>query len=169
VEVIAALRRQGIDCRARLVGDGPLRGALEEPARRADVELLGSRSDVAELLRSSDLMVFPSLPAGEGMPGVLIEAGLSGLPVVATDVPGVRSVIEDGVTGVVVPVADVDAMVRAVAMLVDDVDRRQALGRAARQRCLERFSLPAVAACWLRVLTPLLPPSTLGPTVSSDT
>jgi glycosyltransferase involved in cell wall biosynthesis len=163
VEVIAALRRQGIDCRAQLVGDGPLRGALQEPARRADVELLGSRSDVAELLRSSDLMVFPSLPAGEGMPGVLIEAGLSGLPVVATDVPGVRSVIEDGVTGIVVDVADEDAMVRAVAALVGDAGLRQDMGRGARQRCLDEFSLAAVADRWLRVLAPMLPEAARQP------
>ena len=157
IAVVAALRRQGIDCRARVVGDGPMRSALEEPARRSHVELLGSRSDVAELLRESDLMVFPSLPAGEGMPGVLIEAGLSGLPVVATDVPGVRTIVENGVTGVVVDVVDDDALVRAVADLVGDVDRRRAMGEAARRRCLDLFSLPAVAEQWLRLLAPLLP------------
>jgi len=157
VAVIAALRRQGIDFRAQLAGDGPMHGALVEPARRADVELLGARSDVAELLRASDLMVFPSLPAGEGMPGVLIEAGLSGLPVVATDVPGVRTVVDDGVTGIVVDAADLDGMVRSVATLIEDVELRHAMGRAARQRCLERFSLDAVAECWLRLLDPMLP------------
>jgi glycosyltransferase involved in cell wall biosynthesis len=112
---------------------------------------------VAELLRASDLMVFPSLPAGEGMPGVLIEAGLSGLPVVATDVPGVRTVVDDGVTGIVVDAADLDGMVRSVATLIEDVELRHAMGRAARQRCLERFSLDAVAECWLRLLDPMLP------------
>ena len=168
VAVIDALRRQGTDCRAQVVGDGPLRGALEEPARRAGVELLGSRADVAELLRASDLMVFPSLPAGEGMPGVLIEAGLSGLPVVATDVPGVRTIVEGDVTGIVVDVADVDAMVRAVATLVDDVELRHAMGRAARQRCLEQFSLAAVADRWLQVLAPMLPASARGNTADPD-
>ena len=64
------------------------------------------RSDIAEQLRSADVFVFPSAPAGEGMPGVLIEAGLSGLPVVATAVPGVASVLADGQTGIVVEVDD---------------------------------------------------------------
>ena len=73
-----------------MIGDGPLRDALALPAEKARVELLGSRSDVAEQMRRADLMIFPSRPEGEGMPGVLIEAGLSGLPVVATAVPGVR-------------------------------------------------------------------------------
>jgi glycosyltransferase involved in cell wall biosynthesis len=162
IAVIAELRRQGVDCRAQIAGDGPLRAALEEPARLAGVELLGSRADVAELLSGSDLMVFPSLPAGEGMPGVLIEAGLSGLPVVATDVPGVRTVIDDGVTGTVVGADDEDGMVRAVAALVRDVDLRHAMGRAARARCLEQFSLAAVADRWRRVLDPLLPAGARG-------
>jgi glycosyltransferase involved in cell wall biosynthesis len=120
------------------------------------VELLGSRTDVAEVLRGADVFVFTSLPTGEGMPGVLIEAGLTGLPVVATAVPGVRTIVEDGVSGIVVGVEDVDAMVEATARLVEDSVLRVRLGAAARQRCIERFSLEAVASCWLSFLTPLL-------------
>jgi glycosyltransferase involved in cell wall biosynthesis len=159
IEVISALRDEGVACRAQVAGDGPSRAALEEPARRADVALLGSRSDVAGLLTDSDVFVFPSRPVGEGMPGVLIEAGLSGLPVVATDVPGVRTVVEDGVTGIVVDVEDLDAMVRAVSRLVGDARLRRTMGEAARRRCLDQFSLRAVADRWLGVLAPLLPPS----------
>jgi glycosyltransferase involved in cell wall biosynthesis len=149
VDMVAGLRSDGTDLRAQMVGDGPLRPALEEPARAGGVELLGSRPDVAALLTESDLMVFPSSSTGEGMPGVLIEAGLCGIPVVATDVPGVRTVIEHGVTGLVVPEDDLDALVAAARLLV-------ALGRAARARCVDRFSLDAVAATWLSLLDPLL-------------
>ena len=63
-----------------MVGDGPLATTLIPLAAAHGVELLGRRSDVPELLRQSDVFVFTSLPTGEGMPGVLIEAGLSGLP-----------------------------------------------------------------------------------------
>ena len=66
--------------------------------------------------------VFPSLPTGEGMPGVLIEAGMTGLPVVATAVPGVRTIVEDGATGFVVGVDDLDAMVQATARLLAQPD-----------------------------------------------
>jgi len=125
------------------------------PAADAGVELLGTRSDVAEVLRGTDVFVFPSLPTGEGMPGVLIEAGLTGLPVVATDVPGVRSVVDDGITGFVVGVDDLDAMVEATSRLLSGPSLRHAMGGAARRRCLERFSLDAVAACWLSFLDPL--------------
>ncbi len=113
---------------------------------------------MAELLGRADVLVFPSRPQGEGMPGVLIEGGLSGLPVVATDVPGVRTVVEDGVTGYVVGVDDLDGMVAHLARLVGDAGLRTTMGAAARRRCTERFSIGAVGALWLQVLTPLLPP-----------
>ncbi|HLM95024.1 MAG TPA: glycosyltransferase [Acidimicrobiales bacterium] len=155
VEVVASLRRRGVALRALACGDGPLGPSLVGPAADAGVELLGTRSDVAEVLRGTDVFVFPSLPTGEGMPGVLIEAGLTGLPVVATDVPGVRSVVDDGITGFVVGVDDLDAMVEATSRLLSGPSLRHAMGGAARRRCLERFSLDAVAACWLSFLDPL--------------
>lgn len=158
IEAVAGLRARGLDVRAILIGDGPLWDDVQEPARQAAVELFGSRSDVAELLGASDIMVFPSRPQGEGMPGVLIEAGLSGLPVVATPAPGVTTVIDDGTTGVVVDGEDLGAMVDALSELVSNRQRRESMGEAARLRCIERFSIQAVGALWLDVLTPLLPP-----------
>ena len=71
---------RGVALTARLVGDGPLREALAGPAEAAGVAMLGYRPDIPEQLRAADVLVFPSRPAGEGMPGVLIEAALSGLP-----------------------------------------------------------------------------------------
>ena len=161
VEAMAALRTRGLSFRAILIGDGVLRPSVEPLAREAGVEMLGSRSDVAEQLGRSDIMVFPSRPQGEGMPGVLIEGGLSALPIVATDVPGVRSVIDDGTTGFVVEVEDLDGMVSALARLVEDPGLRRTMGDAARTRCVEQFSIQAVGAAWLRVLTPLLPTDAL--------
>jgi len=162
VEVVVALRARGFDFRAQLVGGGPLREALIGPALAAGVDLLGPRPDVAELLRQADLMVFPSRPAGEGMPGVLIEAGLSGLPVVATDVPGVNTIVANDETGIVVSEDDLPGMVAAAARLLEDVALRAAMGKAARQRCSDLFSLEAVAGKWLEVLEPLLPTGAAG-------
>jgi glycosyltransferase involved in cell wall biosynthesis len=156
IEVVAALRRRGVELGAVMCGDGPLGPELVGPAAEAGVTLLGSRSDVAEVLRSADVFVFPSLPTGEGMPGVLIEAGLTGLPVVATSAPGVSTIVEDGATGFVVPVDDADAMVDATARLAEDPVGRAAMGAAARRRCEARFSLEAVALCWLSFLSPLV-------------
>lgn len=163
IEAVAALRARGLEFRSILIGDGALRSRIEAPAAAAGIELLGSRDDVAELLGRADLMVFPSRPQGEGMPGVLIEAGLSALPVVATDVPGVRSVIVDGTTGWIVGPENFDGMVARLAQLVEDVELRRAMGEAARVRCTEEFSIGAVGALWLRMLTPLLPPGTGAP------
>jgi len=157
VDVVAQLRRQGVALHAQVVGDGPLYQSLVGPAAGAGVDLLGSRSDIAGILGRSDLFVFPSRPAGEGMPGVLIEAGLCGLPVVATDVPGVSTIVADGETGLVVGADDVPAMVSAVARLLDDATLRAEMGEAARRRCVDLFSLDAVAAKWREVLAPLLP------------
>jgi glycosyltransferase involved in cell wall biosynthesis len=162
IEVVAALRARGLNFRAQLIGGGPLREALIGPALAAGVDLLGPRSDVAELLRQADLMAFPSRHAGEGMPGVLIEAGLSGLPVVATDVPGVSTIVANDETGIVVTEDDLPAMVAAAARLLEDENLRSAMGRAARQRCMDRFSLEAVAGKWLEVLEPLLPATATG-------
>ncbi len=111
---------------------------------------------MAELLRGADAFVFCSLPTGEGMPGVLIEAGLSALPVVATAVPGVRTVVEDGVGGFVVEVDDVEGMVAATARLLSEPALRRRMGEAARTRCMARFSLDAVASCWTSFLDPLV-------------
>jgi len=156
VEVVGALRRRGVALRAVACGDGPLGPELAGPAAAAGVELLGSRDDVAEVLRGADVFVFTSRPTGEGMPGVLIEAGLTGLAVVATAVPGVRTIVEDGTSGFVVDVDDVDAMVEATARLVADPDLRRRVGEAGRERCTARFSLAAVAACWTAFLDPLV-------------
>jgi glycosyltransferase involved in cell wall biosynthesis len=156
VEVVASLRATGLQLRAVLCGDGPLRQELTLPCEGAGVEMLGSREDVENVMRDADVFVFPSRPTGEGMPGVLIEAGLSGLPVVATDVPGVRAIVEDGETGSVVPVDDVPAMARATASLVCDPELRERVGAAGRRRCEERFTIDRVARCWLSFLEPLL-------------
>jgi glycosyltransferase involved in cell wall biosynthesis len=156
IEVIAAVRAQGIPCRATVVGDGPLSEEIVSAAADAQVELLGSRSDVADQMRLADMMIFPSRPAGEGMPGVLIEAGLSGLPVVATDVPGVRSIILDDETGYVVGSDDLDGMVKATIGLLTEPGQRTAMGEAARIHCLGRFSMAAVGDRWMSLLQPLL-------------
>jgi glycosyltransferase involved in cell wall biosynthesis len=156
IEIVSALRARGLDFQALAVGDGPLYSALVEPARAAGVELLGARGDVARVLQGVDVLVFPSLPRGEGMPGVLIEAGLSAVPVVATAVPGVDAIVADGETGLVVGVDDLVGAVEAAALLLTDHDRRLTMGQAARRRCLERFSTEVVARGWREALVPML-------------
>jgi glycosyltransferase involved in cell wall biosynthesis len=152
LDLVAALREQGLEVEGAMVGDGPLLVSMAERASALGVELLGRREDVPEILRGADLLVFPGDAEGEGMPGVLIEAGLAGLPVVSTDVSGATTVVDHGITGFVVPGQDQEALVRAVAELVVDPARRSRMGQAARRHCLERFTLAASAARWTEVL-----------------
>jgi glycosyltransferase involved in cell wall biosynthesis len=77
--------------------------------------------------------------------------------VVATDVPGVRTIVEDGRTGLVVPEDDLPALVAATGRLVQETDLRSAMGRAARQRCEDLFSIDVVVDRWRALIDPLLP------------
>ena len=155
VEVVRHLRAAGRVIHAVMVGDGPLAGVLGPLAAAQGVELLGSRPDVPELLRQADVFVFTSRPAGEGMPGVLIEAGLSGLPAVSTEVPGAATVLRDGITGMIVD-DSVAAMAAAIGQLLDDPDRRATMGAAARSWCESAFTLDLMAQRWRTALRPMV-------------
>lgn len=156
VEVIRHLVAMGDDVQGVLVGDGPMLEDVRARARDLPIDVLGRRDDVPEILSVGDVFLFTSLEEGEGMPGVLIEASLAGLPVVATEVPGARTVIDDGVTGFVVDVDDVQGLVRSVHRLVLDPGLRRGMGEAGRARALSQFALDASVDEWRRLLSRLL-------------
>ncbi|MEP4378176.1 MAG: glycosyltransferase family 4 protein [Alphaproteobacteria bacterium] len=103
-----------------------------DPALRDRIRFLGYRDDMADLMRAADIFTLPS--HREGMPRSIIEAMLTGLPVVATDVRGSREEVVDGETGLLVPVRDAAALARALQALAQDPARRQALGAAGLER-----------------------------------
>ncbi|HKY37048.1 MAG TPA: glycosyltransferase family 4 protein [Polyangiaceae bacterium] len=152
LDIVTQLRRDGVVFSATMVGDGPLFAQLQGAARAAHVELLGHRDDIARLLREHDVFAFTSEPSGEGMPGVFIEAGLSALPIVSTDVAGARTVIAEGISGYVVPPDDSNAFVQRLRTLLTQPELRLAMGQAARARCLERFTLKESTDRWRRLL-----------------
>jgi glycosyltransferase involved in cell wall biosynthesis len=151
VELVATLRRRGLEIEAQMVGEGPLANTIRGAADSAGVVMVGRRDDVPALLAGSDLLVLTSRPP-EGMPGVLIEAGLSGIPAVSTRIPGAEDVIEEGATGLIVDVEDFDSLVRAVERLVRDPGLRVAMGDRARESCLRRFTLEVTADQWRGLL-----------------
>jgi glycosyltransferase involved in cell wall biosynthesis len=153
LEVVRRLRGEGLDVEGSIAGDGPLLESLRGPAAAAGITLLGRVDDVPSLLARSDVMVMTSVPEGEGMPGVLIEGGLAGLPIVTTRVPGAADVIADGESGFVVPVDDLPALVDACGSLVRDPDLRARFGAAARARCEREFSLDASIGKWRELLS----------------
>lgn len=90
------------------------------------------------------------------MPGVIIEAGLAGVPVVATDVPGVRDVVVHGETGLVIGVDDIAGLKDAAERLIRDESLRSAMGRAARTRCTRLFTLDASTTMFIAELRALV-------------
>lgn len=151
LDTVRELRRRGLDVDATLIGDGPLRSEVETAAAGVGAHVLGTRTDVDELLPGFDLLLFTARPP-EGMPGVLIEAGLCGVVAVTTRVPGAGDVIEHGVTGMVVEDGTPAALADAVAPLVTNLARRASMAEAARRRCVERFSLENTFEQWRGLL-----------------
>ena len=140
-EAAAALRRRGRRFRLLLVGEGPLREAYE---RRCDelglagtVEFLGRVEGVERVLAETDIATLVSMR--EGIPRAVLEAMASGLPVVATDVPGTREAVRHGETGFLVPANDAEALAGALALLIEEPGLRRSLGRRARARAVADF------------------------------
>lgn len=152
------LGEQNIDCRLMVAGEGPQRDDLErqivELGLTESVRLLGNRSDVAALLAECDMFVLSSI--AEGMPLTLLEAMAAGLPVVATDVGGVASVVEQGVTGTLVPAGNPRALADALGAYSVDVALRRRHGDAGHARAVARFDLGAMVAAYTQLYDELL-------------
>jgi glycosyltransferase involved in cell wall biosynthesis len=104
------------------------------------VEWWGHRADMSDVLAQSSVVVLPTRYP-EGVPRILIEAASCGRAIVTADVPGCRDIVVNGTTGVLVPAAGGgNALVEAVAGLLDDPARRAAMGAAGRARVEAHFS-----------------------------
>ena len=134
-----------------ILGDGPLRPALEDRVAAhglaGHVRLPGrcTHASLAARYAESDVVVVPSVVdrAGDrdGLPNVVLEAMAVGRPVVASDVAAISSGVDDGVTGLLVPARDPAKLALALADLIDDPERRHAMGRAARTAVEQHFDL----------------------------
>ena len=151
LEAIAVTR----NTRLWIAGDGPLRSRLERRATRLGltgrVRFLGWRDDVPQLLATADLLVCPSLH--EPLGNVVIEAWSAGVPVVATASDGPSALIEDGETGILVPLPGTrgggpHALATAVERVCADADLRAKLGGAGRRAYEAEFTEPVVVAAY---------------------
>lgn len=126
-----------------VVGDRVYKGELERYAHSlgldGQVVFTGFRRDVPELLSEATVSVLPSL--SEGLSNTLLESMAAGVPVVATRVGGNSEVVEDGITGRLVPPHDAAALADAICSLLDNPGLALSFGQAGRQRVAERFSL----------------------------
>lgn len=131
------------DVHLLIVGDGPHRQRLEQYQRQVRIEdkvhFLGHRGDVARLMPHFDLLWLGS--EYEGLPNVLMEAMMAGVPVVATDIPGNCELVVPGETGYLVPIGDRAAIARQAQKLLENSELAKRLGEAGRRRMLAEFSV----------------------------
>lgn len=143
--LIDALGSLHENCRAVLVGSGPEEAALRDRAQRLGLEgrvvFAGMRRDVGRLLAGADCFVLPSLDESFGL--ALAEAMYLELPVVATAVGGIGTLVAHGEQGLLVPPNDAAALARAMGQIVSEIaaapERAREMGRAGRRRVEERF------------------------------
>jgi len=157
LDVVEVLRDRGASFDAAIVGDGPLRSSIERRAAALDVDLLGVRKDVPDLMRRASVLVMTSAADTEGMPGVLVEAGLSGIATVATNAAGVADVVVDDVTGFIES-DDPQEVAGRVETLLCDASLRAQMGRRAREHCVTHFAVASTAGRWRSLVASLADP-----------
>ncbi len=140
------------------IGEGRSRASLEAAVGQSGLEgrfrFLGERRDVPDLLHALDLYVQPSLLEGFGLSA--LEAMAAGKAVVASRVGGLVEVVEDSVTGDLVPPGAPEALARAIVRLLEHPARRERYGREGRARARERFPLERMVSGWTRLYRDLL-------------
>lgn len=138
IQALAGLK----EGRIFIVGDGEERGRLEKLAEDLGmaprISFLGSRSDVPEILAASDCFILPSRWEGLGI--VVMEAMTSGLPVIASGVDGIKEIVADGETGILVKPGDIQALGRAIQSMAKDLPLRRKLSENSIRRSSE-FSI----------------------------
>lgn len=144
----AIIHRKRPDVRFLLVGpresEGPLAiGEAELAAHAGYVIPTGLRQDVPALLRLADVFAFPT-EYREGVPRVLLEAALAGVPIVTTGIAGCSDVVRDGWNGLITPLHAPEALAARIMELLDDPDRAAMMAARARDEVREAFSLDLV-------------------------
>lgn len=145
INSLIKLKQEGTAFELTLIGDGPERVQLEQLVAKNDLKdnILfhgyANQHTVRAKLLESDIFVLPSF--AEGVPVSFMEAMASGIPVVGTNVGGVSELIEHGVTGLIIPPADEDALKNAISRYIKDPDLRMRISQAARIYVENEFNL----------------------------
>lgn len=148
---------------------GHVSSSLEQAVISAEltdqVRFLGHRDDVPDLLAAADIFAFPSLY--EGLGGAVIEAMALGLPIVASDIPAMREVLEPGKNALLVPSGNAEELARAIAALLEDAARAAAFRHRSRQIFEQRFTLErcaeATETLFRRLVAPLSADTAFSP------
>lgn len=150
VQAARELKGKGVDARFVLVGrcdeDNPADIGSEQLARwvgEGTIEWWGHRDDMSAVYGGATLVVLPSYR--EGLPKVLLEAAACGKAIIATDVPGCRDIVKDGVNGVLVPPRDSSILAMSIANLLLDPHTREAMGVRSREMAVAKWAGPRIS------------------------
>ena len=147
LEAMSALKLTHPQSRLVIFGEGYLNNQLRAQAASLGlgdvVQFAGYRDDLDSFVSCFDLFVHPA--SAEGLGVAVLKAAAAGLAVVACDAGGVGEVVIDGETGLLVPPEEAGALADAIATLVDDEERRNAFGRAGRERVQKHFAIVTMA------------------------
>lgn len=143
LEAVAKVRNKFPHIAVFVIGDGSLKEELQDHTKKLNIEqniiFTGVRRDIPALLSAMDIFIFPSL--WEGFGNALVEAMAAGKPIIATDIPSVREILNSGKSGIVVPPANSEAIARSLDLLLSDRALAENLGNAARERALSSFTI----------------------------
>jgi glycosyltransferase involved in cell wall biosynthesis len=144
------LQEERVEARFRLVG--PLeagnpaaisRRQLHEWTKRGSIEWVGYQEDMAHVYGQCSIVALPTY-YGEGVPKTLLEAAASGRPIVATDIPGCREIVYNGVNGLLVPPRNPQALAEALEVLINRPELRRELGERGREIVEEQFGAQSI-------------------------
>lgn len=142
IEAIAYMHKEGLRAHAWILSDGEEKTSLEQLSKKLSIEhyvhLLGRVPNASSYLKSFDIFTLPSRK--EGLPYVLLEAGYAGLPVVASNIPGISDIISHSETGVLVP-ATPESLAKEYTILLKDPALREKYGSSLRKYVVEHFSI----------------------------
>jgi glycosyltransferase involved in cell wall biosynthesis len=163
IDAVAELQRAGgPPVHLALVGDGPLRGALETRARERGVSeavtFLGVQRNIPELLAGGDVVAFSSI--NEGLPMALLEAMAAGRPIVATDLAGFREALESDRDALLVPVRQARPLAAALRRVLAEPQLAQSLGSAAAERFRSAFRADRMVQAYAELYRHLMSPAT---------
>ena len=172
IKAVAQVIASGRDLSCTIIGEGPMRTELEQLIRDLDVgahvRMVGSKShdEVIRVMNEADILIAPSVTAGdgdeEGIPNTLKEAMAMGMPVIGTMHAGIPELIEDGVSGLLVPERDVAALSDRLKHLVDNPESWAVMGHEGRRRIEAEFDINKLSDELLGIYSGLLRESGQG-------
>src|SRR4030066_188623 len=143
IDAVSALKEKIPQILLLIIGDGPMRGELENHIRALGVDkntiLLGTRRDIPQLLSAMDIFVLPSI--WEGLGTALIEAMAAGKAIIASDIPPIREIINTEKIGILVPARNSSAITSSIDLLLNNKALAQTFGRDAKERALSHFNM----------------------------